>query len=71
MCLCLGRFSKPTFFGLPVMRLIIWEFAKIRGVPYFGVPIIRILLFGILYWDPLFSETPIYDRDNSRSSEVQ
>ena len=27
---------------------------------YFGVLIIRILLFGVLYWGPLFSETPIY-----------
>ena len=30
------------------------------GVPYFGVLIIRILLFRVLYWGPLFSETPIY-----------
>ena len=29
------------------------------GVPYFGVLIIRILLFRVLYWGPLFSETPI------------
>ena len=28
------------------------------GVPYFGVLIIRILLFGVLYMGPLFSETP-------------
>ena len=28
------------------------------GVPYFGVLIIRILLFRVLYWGPLFSETP-------------
>ena len=27
---------------------------------YFGVLIIRILLFGVLYWGPLFSETPIW-----------
>ena len=27
-------------------------------VPYFGVLIIRILLFRVLYWGPLFSETP-------------
>ena len=29
-----------------------WEFPKM-GVPYFGVLIIRILLFRVLYWDPL------------------
>ena len=26
-----------------------WEFPQIRGVPYFGVLIIRILLFRVLY----------------------
>ena len=26
------------------------------GVPYSGVLIIRILLFKVLYWGPLFSE---------------
>ena len=31
-----------------------------RGVAYFGVLIIRILSFRVLYWGPLFSETPIY-----------
>ena len=35
-----------------------WDFPKIR-VPYFGVLIVRILLFRVLYWGPLFSETPI------------
>ena len=41
--------------------IYIWEFPKI-GVPYFAVLIISkgILLFGVLYWDPLFSETSIY-----------
>ena len=34
-------------------------FPKIRGVPYFGVLIIRILLFKVLHQGPLFSETPI------------
>ena len=34
-------------------------FPKIRG-SLFGVLIIRILLFRVLYWDPLFSETPIW-----------
>ena len=29
------------------------------GVPYLGVLIIRILLFGVLYEGPLFPETPI------------
>ena len=30
------------------------------GVPYFGVRIISILLFRVLFWGPLFSETPIF-----------
>ena len=29
------------------------------GVPYFGVLIIRILLYRVLYMGPLFSETPL------------
>ena len=35
-----------------------WEFPKIE-VPYFGALIIRILLLGVLYQGPLFSETPM------------
>ena len=35
---------------------LMWGFPKIR-VPYLGVLIIRILLFMVLYWGPLFSET--------------
>ena len=34
------------------------DFPKIRG-PYFGVLTIRILLFSVLNWGPLFSETPV------------
>ena len=40
------------------------EFAKLHGsfrklgVPYFGVLIMRILLFTVLNKGPLFSETP-------------
>ena len=30
------------------------------GVPYLGVLIIWILLFRVLYSDPLFLETPIF-----------
>ena len=30
------------------------------GVPSFEVLMIRILLFRVLYWGPLFSETPIW-----------
>ena len=36
-----------------------WEFPKTRGT-LFGVLIIRILLFRVLYEGPLFSETPIF-----------
>ena len=39
-------------------RVAIWGFPKIRGT-LFGVLIIRILLFKLLYLGPLFSETPI------------
>ena len=38
-------------------RHVMWDFPKIR-VPYFGVLLIWILLFRVLYSDPLFSETP-------------
>ena len=40
-----------------VSGCLTWEFPKI-GEPYLGVLIIRILLFRVLYWGPLFSETP-------------
>ena len=36
----------------------IWGFPKIRGT-FFGVPIIRIIVFWGLYWVPLFWETTI------------
>ena len=36
------------------------------GAPYFGVLIIRILLFRVLYLGPLFSETPML-KTNHRS----
>ena len=38
-----------------------WDIAKIR-VPCFGVLIIRILLFRVPYWGPLFSEPPQMER---------
>ena len=34
-----------------------WKFPKIRGTLLGGL-IVRILLFSVLYWGPLFSETP-------------
>ena len=39
-------------------RLLCESFRKL-GVPYSGVPIIRILLFRVLYKGPLFSEPPM------------
>ena len=36
-----------------------WGFPKTRGT-LFGVLIIRILLFRVLYLGPLFSETPLF-----------
>ena len=44
------------------VEVFVWEFPKI-GVPCFGVLIIRILLFRVLYQGPQFSETPIYRGD--------
>ena len=37
-----------------------WDFPK-TGVPYFGVLIIRIPLFKVLYYGPLLSEAPMSD----------
>ena len=36
-----------------------WGFPRIRGT-IMGVPIIRIIVFGGLYWGPLFWETPMF-----------
>ena len=41
-----------------VVSKTIWDFPKIRGFPYFGVLIIRILLLRVLHERPLYSETP-------------
>ena len=41
----------------PIPSARLGSFRKL-GVPYFGVLMIRILLFRVLYWGPLFSETP-------------
>ena len=46
-----------THMNTHMSNVYTWEFPKI-GVPYFGVLITRILLFGVLYWGPLLSETP-------------
>ena len=38
----------------------IWEFPEIRGTLFWDpYNLIRNLLFRVLYWGPLFSETPI------------
>ena len=52
---------KGSFKGIhkgSIQGLGFGSFRKL-GVPYFGVLIIRILLFRVLYSGPLFSETPI------------
>ena len=51
---------------LQSLGLRIGEFPRIR-VPYFGVLIIRILLFRVLHQGPLFSETP---SEASKSSDL-
>ena len=52
--------GSSTRSGLPeqARRPKFWEFPRIRGALFLGVLIIRILLFRVLYWGPLFSETP-------------
>ena len=47
-----------------------WEFPKI-GVPYFGVLLMRILLFRVLNEGPLFSETPISSTMRPRQRMLQ
>ena len=49
----LARICREMYGGHRDVR----SFRKL-GVPYFGVLIIRILLFKVLYSGPLFSETP-------------
>ena len=46
-----------------------FKFGSFRklGIPYFGVIITRILLFRVLYWGPLFSETPICDSETNKT----
>ena len=39
-------------------------------MPYFGVLIIRILLFRVLYWGPLFLETPTLRSRNPSPSNL-
>ena len=50
------RYSRATVEVLPLSNMV----ENGGGVPYFGVLIIRILLFRVLYWGPLFLETPIF-----------
>ena len=42
---------------VPFRDYLMGFFRKV-GVPYFDVLTVRILLFRVLYWGPLFSETP-------------
>ena len=58
-----GSEFTASLLGLAVRALenswdLYGSFRKL-GVPFWGVLIIRILLFRVLYWCPLFSETPI------------
>ena len=46
----------PWELVLGMLRIRAWGFPKIRGT-FSGVPIIRIIVFGDLYWVPLFRET--------------
>ena len=48
-------FSRAIVEALPLFNMV-----ENGGVPYLGVLIIRILLFKVLYWGPLFLETPIF-----------
>ena len=56
--LCWGDASRPMpRLRSPFGQKQLGSFRKL-GVPYCGVLIIRILLFRVLCWGPLFSETP-------------
>ena len=50
--------AVPALFDTGEAMKLTWDFPKIR-VPYFGVLMLRILLFRVLYQDPLLSETPM------------
>ena len=64
------KITRVSGFGLRIFRVWrlgvwglglcgpIWDFPKI-WVPYFGVLIIRIILFRVLYSGPLFFGNPI------------
>ena len=49
-------FQVPA--GFAFSKELYWELSKVRGSLYFGVLIIRMLLFRVLYYVPLSSETP-------------
>ena len=58
-------------FKAPIVRfrLVFWEFRKL-GVPYFGILIIRILLFrGTVFGSPIFGNSPC--KGLSRAFELQ
>ena len=48
-----------TCVGMYVCMYVCGSFRTLGGT-LFGVLTIRILLFRVLYWGPLFSETPMY-----------
>ena len=43
---------QPRQRGFRLFGFRIWGFPKIRGT-ILGVPMIRIIVYGGLYWDPL------------------
>ena len=53
-----SRLARVGTDSVLLILITVWEFPKIR-VPHVRALIIRTLLFRILYWGPLFSETPM------------
>ena len=61
--------NMSTFTKVSLLTNTIWDVPKIR-VPYFGVLIIRILLFRGLYWGvPYFRKRP-YQSITTRDSKI-
>ena len=75
LVLCRGpttREGESVLFG-PFLPFVMPAFGTFRklGVPYFGVLIVRILLFRVLYQGPLSSEALICRTVETRSADVK
>ena len=60
LLLCGAAGAGGTTLGGPPVTVGSYGSFRKFGLPYFGVLIIRILLFRVLYYGPLFSENLIF-----------